>query len=171
MKLATSLKNRKKSIVHEDMQLQRAIWTAERIAWGLMALFVLLALAGALSLGFLSKAETATDDGALHLSFERILRSGRSYDFVVTGSGLQPGGETALTVGGLDPAAQTVELITPEPSGHEAGRDATVLHFTAAQDGSLRVAIRIRPERPRTGELRFSLPGKSPLNARFFVLP
>jgi hypothetical protein len=165
-----SLEDRPHSPVHEDMRLQRAIWLAERIAWAVMALIVLLALFGAFSLGPLSRTQSVSAGGT-RISHEAILRDGRGYDFVLTRNGFGAGQEVAVALSGLDFEKTEITGITPQPLGHDAGEAATRLIFRSGDDGSLKINFRVEPQSPGPGSLSFAVADEPPVSAGFFVLP
>src|SRR5207244_1281265 len=78
------VENRDRSLpVPEDMEFQQRAWRAERIAWGVMGIFVLLALLGLFSSGFFSAASTATPDGAVTVDYDRFARKTARSNFSI----------------------------------------------------------------------------------------
>ena len=53
---------------------RRRVWQAQRVAWALMALFLLGALVGLLGSGPLSPTSVTSADGAVRVEYERFLR-------------------------------------------------------------------------------------------------
>jgi hypothetical protein len=169
--MKTAAKIRKPLPVEEDMHLQRAIWTAERVGWITMAAVIALAILGAFSQGLLSSTETASAQGPMKVLHERILREGRAHDFIVTQSGLEPRAESGIAILDHDFGSLPIESIVPQPLSHEAGLDVTRFRFRADRDGGLKIVFRIRPATPGRGRLVFAADDEAPLIAKFFTLP
>ena len=135
--------------IDDDMPFQRRSWMLERIAWGVLGLLVLAALAGLFGSGLLSSA-TANEDG-LEVRYDRFMRLHGPSNLEVTAP--VEGGEVRLSIsaGYLDDLQ--VNTISPEPESVEAGDDGHVYVFAASEEASeLVVVFDTEPE--RIGRLR-----------------
>ena len=61
--------------VRESVRFQKAVWIAERVAWILLALVPLAALAGVFSHGPLSDRKATAPDSPFTVEYERFQRS------------------------------------------------------------------------------------------------
>ena len=58
----------------EDIAFERKSWIVQRVAWTIMTLILLAALLGAFGNGWLSRAQSSADEGALQLDYNRFIR-------------------------------------------------------------------------------------------------
>jgi hypothetical protein len=129
--------------------LQRRVWIAQRVAWGLMAVAVLAGLLGLLGSGPLAWGSVATSDGAVRVSYERFLRRGTRTSLWIR-LRPNPGSATvALRIAQPYLDGMKVEGVFPTPRRVQAAPDHVTLDFDvdSRQPGPLTVAIHVVPER------------------------
>jgi hypothetical protein len=117
--------------IAEDIRFQEREWKVERIGWVLLALIVLLALAGLFGTGPLSSASVDDADGALTVGYERFIRhDGRSTLTIdVTGDQASNGEiEIWLSQEYLD--AFELQNVSPQPADVIGAGDRTIYVFT-----------------------------------------
>jgi hypothetical protein len=119
--------------VDEDLEFQRKSWTAERVGWVVMALFVLAAAAGLLGSGPLGHA-TAGVPGVMAVDYERFARLETSETLTIR---LEPAAIPARTVRlslsreFLD--GSKVVSILPAPERVESAAGRLVFVFAVAE--------------------------------------
>jgi hypothetical protein len=128
--------------VHEDMPLQYAFWTAERVLWVALAAILLLALTGVFAHGPLSK-RTVSDAG-LSLTYERFQRVTAASRLTATISA-PDANETVLTLSPSFPQHFEITDIQPRPHRSSAGPRGLELGFLPPAMGELSVVIWARP--------------------------
>ena len=118
-------------------------WRIQRIGWVLVALFLVLAVAGLFGNGPLSRAYT--EDGAGRIDYERFTRYGLSTDLVVTPAA-SAHGVNRVSISGDYLEAFRVERITPEPAAVRMTGTQIVYEFASAAPGAS-ISFHIRPQR------------------------
>jgi hypothetical protein len=110
------------------LPFQRREWSAQRIGWLALALFIAAALAGFFGSGPLSDAHASDPRGGLAVDYQRFVRAGASQRLLFH---LQPPAsgpvELRLNRGYLD--AVRVEHMLPEPATTTAGAEWTTFVF------------------------------------------
>lgn len=144
--------------VDQDMAFQRREWAVQRVGWAVGLLILAGALAGLFGHGPLSRAEAGSEDGPLHVRYERIVRNQAPADLRVSFP-LDPGGETTLWLSGA--LVQRVELrsVVPEParSWSTPARTGFVFAAPAGSAPGDRVEAVIRVDIRTIGRLRGEL--------------
>lgn len=130
--------------LHQDMAHQRREWRVQRIAWAVMALVLLAALAGLLGPGPLSRSVANAADGALRVEYNRFER-------------LQSPSELRIRLPADAARTGTVRLrlnrefvgnveirdVLPEPESSSADADGFVYELdTGGSGGPVTVAVR-----------------------------
>jgi len=141
------VENRDRSLpVPEDMEFQQRAWRAERIAWGVMGIFVLLALLGLFSSGFFSAASTATPDGAVTVDYDRFARKTARSNFSIRIAAPLP----AETLVRMSPAFEqfyVIESLYPQAVRSTAGAAGLEFFFAPSAAGDLSIHIAARAQR------------------------
>ncbi|HKQ48675.1 MAG TPA: hypothetical protein VJZ71_11450 [Phycisphaerae bacterium] len=152
--------------IHEDIALQRKVWLAERIAWSLLALLMILALTGLLGgRGILSASRVGEPNSALWVDYERCARVGAVTELRIHA---RPTGERwTLSIGGnlLDHA---IWSSSPLPQSTETRSNLHRLFFLPAP-GTDPIQVVLRIEHRRAGRKRaeFRSEGASVLVSQF----
>lgn len=129
-------------IAYHDLRFQRRSWVAERAGHVVLAIIVVLALAGLFAGGPLSDAVARDPRSGMAVSYERFLRLGR-VDAVVIDLGARAGREpvkvslTASYLEHLEP-----QSIIPEPESQTATGDTVTYSF---EPGTRRLSLHLEP--------------------------
>jgi hypothetical protein len=129
--------------VREDMRFQSMTWTLERVAWALLALVPLAALAGVFSHGPLSRQTAQAPNSAFSVDYERFQRNTVQARFVVR----MPPAEADEVRLRLSPDFQRIyeiQSMQPEPVRSSGGSDGLDLYFHPSE-GALAVVIWATP--------------------------
>mgnify|MGYP001463926554 CR=1 FL=1 len=137
-----------------DRRLQERFWRAERIAWVVFGVFVMLALAGATgSGGPLSRQRV--EAGGSRIDLPRIARWQAADSLQARLAGTSP--RRDLLLGDAFFASFSIEAIRPRPRAETAEAGGTRLVFDAPADGPLDVTLDIRARGP--GLARYAVAG------------
>lgn len=160
-------KRRTHEAVDTDLAFHLHEWRIQRVGWGLLTLFLALALAGLFGQGQLSYRRIANSAGSVE--YERFARSGLSTVIVVTPSRNTQGvSRVAITADYLE--SFRVEQITPEPTAVRVDGRQLVYEFAgAASDTS--ITFHIHPQRLGRHTADVIVDGGAPLAIRQFTYP
>jgi hypothetical protein len=120
--------------VREDMRFQTVMWTLERVAWVLLALVPLAALAGIFSHGPLSHKTARAADSSLSLRYEHFQRMTVQTRFVIRMPSVQ-NEEVKLRLSPSFQRIYDIQSMQPEPLRSSAGADGLELYFSPASGG------------------------------------
>jgi hypothetical protein len=159
--------------IDQDLAFQRRSWTVQRVGWVVIGVLLVLALAGLLGSGPLSRQQVELP-GLLRLEYERFTRYQTPHTLTVR---LQPGATSAaearVWVDRRYLEGTKVEAITPSPLRVEAAADRLVYIFAMSRPGDpVTIAFTLQSEElgPRSG--RVGLGGAGPVAPfRQFVYP
>jgi hypothetical protein len=126
------------------MRFQERSWLAERIGWGLLAIFVGLASLGVFSNGALSAAKAEREGVPLSVDYERFQRKSALTRFAVH-MPRQTEDEIWLRFSRSFQDTYEVESVQPQPLRSNAGINGINLFFDASEQGALTVIIWARP--------------------------
>jgi hypothetical protein len=129
--------------VREDMRFQNAAWMVERVAWVLLALVPLAALAGIFSHGPLSDKTKQASNSAFSLDYEHFERMTVQSRFVFRIPSAE-GEEVRLHLSSPFQQTYDVQSLQPEPARSSAGADGLDLYFRPVQ-GELTAVIWATP--------------------------
>lgn len=134
--------------ISESVQFQEREWKVQRIAWTLLALLVLLALAGLFGTGPLSSASVADADGALTVGYERFIRhDGRSTLSIDVTGDQASNNEIEVWLSNDYVDAFEVQNVTPQPADVISAGDRTIYVFAIDDPTSmLSVSFSLRPD-------------------------
>jgi hypothetical protein len=145
--------------VSEDMRFQERSWLIRRGGWVLLAIFILLALAGVFSKGILSIAKAEREGVALSVDYERFQRRDAATHFTIR-LPKQTEDEIWLRLGPAFQRAYDIEAVQPPPARSNVGGSGLNLFFDAFDQADLNVVIRARPKRFGAVTVEFArLPG------------
>lgn len=157
--------------IGQDLEHEKRSWLVKRIAWIVMTLAVLAALAGAAGSGPLSHRVLAQPGDSLSVEYERWIRFTGPHELVVH---LAPGaGDSARVWLGRDYLeAMEIENVVPEPERVEAGTDRLVFVFPLVSPGNpTGVTFHLKPHHIGPTTATVGREGRPPLRFRQFVLP
>lgn len=152
-----------------DVALQERMWKVERVAWLLLGLIVLAALAGAFGGGgFLSSAHYQAPAGTFSLEYRRLTRHSTQTTLSYR---LSPG-QSELWLSNQFLQGVTIEWIAPEPEQTARDDARTVFRFDSlTPDRPLEVEFHVRPSGFGPLELETGTPAGSSARLRSFVYP
>jgi hypothetical protein len=152
----------------ESTGFMRRNWQVQRAGWLLMALVVLLGLAGGFGHGPLNRRDASSP--GLALQYQRVLRleATESLEFRLEA---QPAGEAGLELDSGFVRRVEIERIIPEPGEILVSPAGQRLSFPAAGSGSVAVRVLFIPKKLGRLRGRFGTPGGAVLPVSFLVLP
>jgi hypothetical protein len=158
--------------VGEDLGFQRSWWRFERILWTLFLLIIALDVGGMFGRGPLAHAQATSADGSLHVSYERIQRTGTPSMLSVT---LQEsavrGGEATLFVSDNLVGALGSRRIIPEPATTRLGDGGFTYTFPIGKPPAI---VRFELEPSGAGRFPFEIsagPRAGTVSADVWVVP
>jgi hypothetical protein len=152
----------------ESTVFMRRNWQVQRAGWLLMALVVLLGLAGLFGRGPLTRRNASAP--GLTLQYQRVLRleATESLEFTLEA---RPAGEAGLELDSGFMSRTEIERIIPEPREISVSPEGQRLSFPAAGTGPVAVRLLFVPKKLGRLRARFGTPGGTELPVSFFVLP
>jgi hypothetical protein len=146
---------------NEDVAHERREWVVQRVAWALMAAFVLAAALGAFGHGPLAHARV--ERRGLAVEYQRFARHGATTSVEITAAG----GEVWIGAELLE-GAQVGEVL-PEPERTRLEADRLVLEYPARAPA--RVVLEVKPSRPGRLVYRVGAAGGEEAELRQLVYP
>jgi len=152
----------------ESTGFMRRNWQVQRAGWLLMALVVLLGLAGLFGQGRLASREAGGQ--GITLRYQRVVRleATQSLEFALDA---RQSGEVALELDSGFVRRTEIERIIPAPREISVSPAGQRLSFPAAGSGSVAVRVLFVPKKLGRLRGRFGTPGGAVLPVSFFVLP
>lgn len=133
--------------INEDLEFQRREWRVQRLAWWLLAGFVVAAALGVFGSGPLSHAAVEDATGALRVEYERFLRVGSPHRLSIrartSGSETPTGFRLVMNRTYFD--AMQVDRVLPEPLEVAIGPEDVTLRFAPAASGEFTIVIDSEP--------------------------
>lgn len=129
----------------DEIGFQRKEWMVQRVAWGVMAVVVLAALAGFFGAGPVSHTTTETADGSLEIEYDRFVRheARSSMELSVSPSAVQDGKATLYLSRALVDRWR-VEHVTPAPSTESSSSDWVILEYEVLGTTTPRIELHYR---------------------------
>ena len=159
--------------IESAVDFQRRMWLIQRVGWGLMAAFILAALAGSFGSGPASSRTATAPDGSLSVEYERFCTREKPQRLLLQ---VQPeangGGNLRIRVAAEYLREVEVERIVPTPSQVILGQGALTYIFPVAKARQEAViTLYVRPERIGAISGWVGLEGAEPVRIRHFVYP
>jgi hypothetical protein len=132
------------SPVQESIRFQKAVWIAERVAWALLALVPLAALAGVFSHGPLSDKKATAPNSSFTVEYERFQRSTVQARFVFRIPAEKD--EAKLRLSAAFHEGYDIQSLYPEPVSASANAKGIDFNFRS-EDDELTVVIWATPRR------------------------
>lgn len=153
----------------EHLQFQRREWLVQRIGWALIAVLLILALAGLFGDGPLSHVRAASKEGG-SVEYERYIRSGSLTTLVLTPAATVAPGISRIEITADYLRKFRVEHITPDPSAVRMQGDKFVYEFAAtAPEAS--ITFNLAPESLGRHTAEVAIDGGAPLTIRQYTYP
>jgi hypothetical protein len=154
--------------LEQDVKFQRAEWRVQRVAWGVMVLVIVAALAGLAGPGPLSA--THREAGGVAVRYDRFLRYGVDTELEIAVRGARP---DSLVVRVARDFLARFEIVQthPEPVAQWAGADALVHVFALADARPTRVLYRLEPKSSGRARGTLSVDGAGAVDVDAFVYP
>jgi len=154
--------------VNEDRAFQEKWWTAERLAWGVFVLIIVLALAGLTgSGGWLADATASGTAG--DVDYPRFSRWQADDTVSISFAASPSASRTVLLSDAFTSLFQIVD-IEPRPTASSATGDGKALEFTVVPGAPGTVDFHVRSQRPGLVGYYTAIDGER-LNATTLVLP
>ncbi|WGV20766.1 MULTISPECIES: hypothetical protein [unclassified Pseudomonas] len=131
--------------VEEDMRMQQRVWRFERVGWYALVLVVLLGLAGVFGNGPLSNAQLTSEDGRVHVEYQRLSRSGTTDNLRITVRGTA-GEPVMLLLGGTLLREASIETLQPEPQVSQSHGRSLLLQLGTSKKGIATLYLTLRSE-------------------------
>ncbi len=116
--------------IAQDLEYQKKAWIVQRVGWVLMALVVILALAGLFGPGPLSTTTVGDERAPVRLQYERFVRSRDPTELTIhIGANAAQGSEARIWLDREYLHKVQIRHITPDPERVEAGPDRLMYVF------------------------------------------
>lgn len=154
-------------------ELRRRAAVAQRVGWALLALILVMALAGLLGPGPLSRSAHSSADGRVTLEYDRFVRNTGSTMMQITARA-DPGDRGQARVW-LSPdylSSMQIQQVVPDPDSWTSTTGGVVLAFPVDEAGSqVNVQVQMYPQ--RVGLVRGAVgdPAGEPIEFWQFVYP
>lgn len=154
--------------LEEHRGFQERFWIAERWAWMIFGLVLLLSLTGvAGGRGFLAHTTASLEAG--EVDYPRVARWESSDEIIVIFG--QPSGEHRLTLSPQFSQFFQIEVIQPLPNRSLATPAGEVMVFQSDNGAPAKVVLHLRSRRPGIARYEVSLDGGGPVGVTTVVLP
>lgn len=155
------------------LEFQRGWWRFERVVWTIMALVLLVALAGSFGRGPLARASAGTRGGPLWVEYERFARFRTPTTLQVhLGADALRGATATVLLRGPVVADLPVQRVTPPPIATAAVPDGHLYTFQlAGRPESVTVRFVLEPARPGRSRGTVTTDGASAAALSQFVYP
>ncbi len=148
----------------EDPSTRLKEWRVQRVGWVVLALVVVLALAGLFGTGPLSWSSVSADDGSVVVDYSRFGRDGGPTTLDVRVAPAAVDGDQVLVWVGHDLLrGLEIQQITPEPSSQTTVDGGVVLTFDVEIGAGLDASIAATADRPGFRRGTLGLVGQDPL--------
>jgi hypothetical protein len=141
-----------------QLKFHRIEWRIQRIGWIVVAMLLVLALAGLFGNGPLSHAHADGPTG--RIDYERFVRNGSPAQLVVTPSGSRGVSRIEITAAYLE--AVRIERITPEPTAVRMQGERLLYEFDAVAPGAA-ISFHIDPQQLWRHTAEVTIDGGAPL--------
>jgi hypothetical protein len=159
--------------IAQDLDFQKKSWVFQRVGWVLMALFVILALAGLFGPGPLSTTTVGDERAPVRLQYERFVRSRDPTQLTLhIGPNAGQDGEVRVWLDREYLYRVQVRHIIPEPERVEAGADRLTFVFRlAGPNQPTAILFNLEPEDIGQAQGRFGVDQGETLSFIQFVYP
>ncbi|HJR41609.1 MAG TPA: hypothetical protein VJ812_05925 [Gemmatimonadaceae bacterium] len=159
--------------IDQDLEFQRREWKVQRIAWALMLLAILAALAGIFGRGVLARAVAGRTGDPLRVEHDRFVRrhSDETLTLVLSPEAVRAG-EARIHVDSALIGALDIRRLTPEPERQEATPDGIVATFRLGESGAPhRILVDYQADAYWSASGAIALERHTPVRLHFVVYP
>lgn len=129
----------------DGIEFQRKEWVFQRIGWAAIALFLLAAIIGVLSVGPLSGTQATSADGAVTVHYDRFQRHlGRTMLTVELSEAAVQNQKVTLVIDRDLAEGWRIENVTPAPSSESSSRESLIYEFDVLGESPPVVEIHYR---------------------------
>lgn len=118
--------------INQDLNVQRQMWTIQRVGWAAMALIILLGAAGLFGQGPASQATAGSVTGPLYLEYERFGRYQSSSTLRLHIQAPDEPGPILLWINSAYLAGIEIQQITPSPAKMSAADQGVLVHINTS---------------------------------------
>lgn len=152
-----------------ELEFHRREWRVERVGWVLLAVFLILAVAGLFGSGPLSHVRSGSKDGG-SIEYERFVRHGSITALRVRPAATLGHGAMRIEIAASYLRAFRIERIDPEPSSVVVSGERLVYEFAAAPAGA-QISFHLHPEELGSHAAQVVIDAAEPLTIRQFTYP
>lgn len=142
----------------------------QRFGWGVMAVILVLALAGGFGRGWLAQARVASATSGLQVEYDRLARADAPTELRLSIRS-PPANEVELTFPSHYIARMQMESIVPPPRHARVGPRGITYAFGVGGDGPVAVVFAMKPRAAGRIDAAVALGADVPVTFRQFILP
>lgn len=148
-------------------------WLVQRLSWGAGLVILIAALAGVLGGGWTSRREAVSDDGRIHVEYDRFCRSGMPVRFTIRAD--QLAGDSELVIRLPPPFLEHFQIRGSSPPARRArtGPDGVAMTFeTSGPSATVRLDCEVGDAGRARSVIRFGPgDGESAVTLDQFIYP
>jgi len=157
--------------VSEDLDLQRATWRVERIAWLALLVLTAAAVAGVFGGGGpLSATRVGGAEAGLSVAYDRFARAGAGTRIRIAAAP-SASQERTLVLSGAAIRSLTVDAVHPRPLEQRSTSGGAAWTFRADAGAPLVIQVEARPVRAGVLRSSFAVDGRPPVHVLQIVYP
>jgi hypothetical protein len=159
--------------IDEDIEWEQGEWTFERIGWGLMAVFILIAMAGLFGSGPLSHRIAGQEGGSFWVEYQRFIRYNSPQELhIYVSPEWAADGELRMVIEGDFPGGNQQLDVTPDPDSVELSTGRLVYVWqTAEATGPMQIVFHYYPFQRYSQTSRIGPEGGNLVDIEQFVYP
>jgi hypothetical protein len=157
--------------IGQDLDFQRKEWEVQRVAWLVVLVILLAAVAGIFGAGPLSHAEAAS--GPLEMNYDRIARRGSETTLTLrVAPQTAVDGELPLWLDRDFLDKVNIDRIVPEPAEMEAEDERVIYRFVAADPEQVaEITFQLNPAEPGIARGRLGVVDGAEVSFAQFIYP
>ncbi len=157
--------------VGENLEFQRRWWRFERIIWSVFLLILIADVLGCFGRGPLAKARTATSDGSMNITYERVERFGTPSILTIHfGKSAIRDGKVQLWVSDSLIKELGNQRVVPQPASSTLDGKGILYTFPVTPHPNS-IEFALEPSSPGIFSLTFRVPGMQEADIKIYVMP
>lgn len=129
----------------DEIGFQRKEWAVQRVAWAVMAVVVVSAVAGLFGAGPVSSTTAESTDGSLEVEYDRFIRyAGTSSLSMTLSPDAVEGGKATVYLSRDLVDRWKVEAVTPTPSTESSSEEWVIYEYDVLGETPPRIQVRYR---------------------------